>query len=56
MIEDFHNKRKDTRRSEDGHLKFLLTIVKLATRLKEVPAIHSVLLDAVDTIEKGERI
>jgi len=55
MIDDFHEKRQSKRRKEDGQLEFLLNQVKLAIRLPILSA-KDVLMNAVDTIEKGEKI
>lgn len=56
MIDDFHEKRKDSRRQQDGKFEFLMTQVKVAIRLTSPEASKAVLKDAVDTIEKGEKI
>lgn len=57
-IPDYHQKRKTHRRQEDGKFEFLMTQVKLAIRLFPVEdsASKAVLKDAVDTIEKGDKI
>jgi hypothetical protein len=57
MMDNFHEKRKDVRRKEDGQLKFLMNHVEIAIRLmksKFPEASISVLENAVDTIEKKE--
>lgn len=52
----YHNKRKTNRRQEDGKFEFLMTQVKLSIRLLDKEPAKYVLMDAVDTIEKGEKI
>ena len=56
MDNGYHEKRINARRQEDGKFEFLMTQVKVAIRLTSPEASKAVLKDAVDTIEKGEKI
>lgn len=56
MDNNYHEKRKNNRRRDDGQLHFLMTLVKVAIRLTNPDAVKDMLTHAVDTIEKGEKI
>lgn len=53
MDNGYHEKRAAARRKEDGQLQFLLTICKLAVRIKDPQSSKDVLVHGIDTIEKG---
>lgn len=56
QIDNYHEKRATNRRQQDGKFEFLMTQVKLAIRMVSRQDIDEILRNAVDTIEKGEKI
>lgn len=58
MIEEaaYHEKRNKTRRQEDGKLEFLMSQVQMVLRMGTIEVIKDTLKNAVDTIEKGDKI
>lgn len=49
----YHEKRKNTRRQEDGKFEFLMSQVQMVLRMGTIEVIRDTLKNAVDSIEKG---